>query len=301
MKFRQTLKDLTLPIAMLVGVLFHRAVAPWAFLTPYCLFVMLLLTFTKMSPGEVRIRPLHGWLLLIQLAGCMLVYGTLRFFDPVVAESALICVLAPTATSAVVITGMLGGNIAFLAACILITNLGLVIAAPVIFSLLGTHSQLPFWEAFFFIFRQVFLLLILPMLCAWFMRRFTPRLHNRLMKIHKLSFYLWAAALTILTGKIIVFLIDQEQHDYRTEIFIGLVSLAICIVQFLLGRWLGRRHGDAVSAGQGLGQKNTILAIWMAQSYLNPIASIGPAMYVIWQNCINSYQLWLKRRDSIKN
>ena len=295
------LKDWTLPIAMITGALLHRAFDHLAFLTPYLLFVMLLLTFAKMSPRDIRWRPVHGWLLLIQLAGCVGVYAALAGFNPVVAESTLICVLAPTATSAVVITGMLGGNIALLATYTLLANLAVAIAAPILFSLLGTHSQMPFFESFLFIFRQVFLLLILPMLCAWAMRKFTPRLHSRLVGLHQLSFYLWAIALTIVIGKTVVFLIDQEQPDYRTEIFIGLAALVICILQFLLGRWLGHRYGDAVSAGQGLGQKNTILAIWMAQSYLNPIASIGPASYVIWQNCINSYQLWLKRRNSIKN
>ena len=43
-----------------------------------------------------------------------------------------------------------------------------------------------------------------------------------------------------------------------------------------------------------MGQKNTILAIWMSQAYLNPIASVGPASYVLWQNIINSYQIALK-------
>jgi BASS family bile acid:Na+ symporter len=37
----------------------------------------------------------------------------------------------------------------------------------------------------------------------------------------------------------------------------------------------------------------------MAQTYLNPISSVAPAAYVLWQNCINSYQLWRKGRKKI--
>ena len=33
-----------------------------------------------------------------------------------------------------------------------------------------------------------------------------------------------------------------------------------------------------------LGQKNTVLAIWMAYTYLNPLSSVGPGSYVLWQN-----------------
>ena len=46
-----------------------------------------------------------------------------------------------------------------------------------------------------------------------------------------------------------------------------------------------------------MGQKNTILAIWMAQNYLDPLCSIAPAAYVLWQNIINSIQLWKKGKE----
>jgi len=49
-----------------------------------------------------------------------------------------------------------------------------------------------------------------------------------------------------------------------------------------------------------LGQKNTVLAIWMAVTYLNPLSSVGPGSYVVWQNIINSWQLWKKRKNEIK-
>jgi BASS family bile acid:Na+ symporter len=46
-----------------------------------------------------------------------------------------------------------------------------------------------------------------------------------------------------------------------------------------------------------LGQKNTVLAIWMAATYLNPLTTIAPGSYVVWQNTINSWQLWKKRKS----
>ena len=45
-----------------------------------------------------------------------------------------------------------------------------------------------------------------------------------------------------------------------------------------------------------LSRKNTVLAIWMAYTYLNPLSSVGPGSYVLWQNLINSWQLWKKRK-----
>lgn len=287
-----------LPLAMLTGALSYRLVGYISFLTPYLIFTMLLLTFCKLSPREMRLHPLHKWLLLIQLVGCVVVYGLVYLYDPVVAQGALICVLAPTATSAAVITGMLGGSVAFLTNYVLLCNIGVAIMAPVLFSFMGSQSEMPFFESFLFICRQVGPLLILPLVFAWSLQAFLPKLHARILSVHKLSFYLWAVALTIVTGSTVRFLVEQQDPDYTVEIGLAVVSLVICVGQFLLGRRLGKTYGDPVSSGQGLGQKNTILAIWMAQVYLNPIASIAPAAYVLWQNSINSYQLWLKGRKN---
>lgn len=288
------IKNWMLPLAMLTGAIAYPLVSYISFLTPYLIFTMLLLTFCKLSPREMHIRRAHIWLLLIQLIGCLVVYGLVYLIHPVVAQGALICVLAPTATAAAVITGMLGGNVAFLASYVLLCNLGVAVVAPFLFSLLGTHSEMPFIESFLYICRQVVPLLILPLICAWFMMYFLPRVHERLLRIHQLAFYLWAVALVVVTGNTVNFLMNQDKPNYYVEIGLAISSLIICVGQFLLGRRIGKHYGDAVSSGQGLGQKNTILAIWMAQVYLNPISSIAPAAYVLWQNIINSYQLWLR-------
>lgn len=291
------IKDWTLPLAMILGVLTYPWVSQLSFLTPYLIFIMLFLTFCKLSFRDIHIRPEHIWLLLIQMIGCVAVYGLVYLYDPIVAQGAFVCVLVPTATSAAVITGMLGGNVAFLTTYLLLCNIVVAIAGPALFPLIGPHHEMEFIEAFLYICKQVGPILILPLVFAWAVRYLTPKIHGVFLKITKLSFYLWAVALTIVTGSTVSFLVEQEKPDYRIEISLAVASLVICCGQFLLGRRIGRHYGDPVSSGQGLGQKNTILAIWMAQAYLNPISSIAPATYVLWQNIINSYQLWRKGRQ----
>ena len=293
----QLIKNWMLPIAMGLGVLLYPFFGWLSFLTPYLIFSMLLVTFCKISFRNMKIHPLHGWLLLIQLAGSLAIYFLLRVVSPVVSEGALICLLAPTATSAAVITGMLGGDIAFLTTYTLLSSVGIALAAPVIFAFLGTHHDMTFLTSFLYICRQVVPLLILPLLVAWFLQRFFPLVHRKILQVRQLGFYLWAVALAVVTGKTIVFLVGQQNPDYMHEIWLAIVSLVVCVGQFLTGRFLGKRYGDTISAQQGLGQKNTILAIWMAQVYLSPVSSVAPAAYVLWQNIINSYQLWKKRKN----
>jgi BASS family bile acid:Na+ symporter len=133
---------------------------------------------------------------------------------------------------------------------------------------------------------------------AGIIERIAPYLHGQIRKRQSLSFYLWALALTVVIAKTISFIIDQPTSGFWVEISVGGCALAICLFQFYIGRKIAGHYHKTVTGGQGLGQKNTVLAIWMSQSYLNPIASIGPGAYVIWQNIVNSYQLWRRQHKS---
>ena len=95
------------------------------------------------------------------------------------------------------------------------------------------------------------------------------------------------------------FVMQQPLNELGDMIWLALGSLVVCCAQFYIGRRIGGAFGDKIAGAQGLGQKNTILAIWVAMTYLNPLSSVAPAAYVAWQNIINSSQIYFKqRRDS---
>ncbi len=292
------LKDWTLPVAMGAGILGYPLFVRLGFLTPILIFVMLLLTFSKISLADLKPRPLHIWLLIIQLVGSLLVYLLLRGWNEVLAQSVMICVIAPTATSAAVITAKLGGSAASVSTYTLLANMGVAIVVPVFFPIIEPHPGITFWQSCFLILSRVFVLLICPFLLAWFIRKLLPRVNSVVTGMHELAFYLWAFALAIVTAQILSSLLNYSA-DLLTAVLVGIGSFIVCCLQFFIGKTLGSIYNDRISGGQSLGQKNTILAIWMAHTYLNPIASIGPGFYVLWQNIVNSWQLWKKRkRDS---
>ncbi|MEG0037625.1 MAG: transporter [Bacteroides sp.] len=293
------LKDWTLPIAMLIGGVGYPLFTTLSFLTPALIFVMLLLTFCKVSPQELRPKRLHLWLLLIQIFGALVVYLLLYRFNKILAEGVMVCVICPTATAAAVITSKLGGSASSLTTYTLIANIGAAIAVPILFPLIEANPSQDFWSAFTVILSKVFPLLICPIFVAWLLHRFFPKAHRILLSYHELAFYLWAVSLTIVTARTIASLIN-DSADGQTEILIALGSLVVCCLQFFLGKTLGGLYNDRISGGQALGQKNTILAIWMAHTYLNPLSSVGPGAYVLWQNIINSWQLWKKRKSEVK-
>lgn len=291
------IKSYMMPIAMSVGVVFHNYASMMSFLTPYLIFIMLLITYCSISLKDIRFTRLHLSLILIQTLGSIVVYLLLYPLHPLIAQGALICIFAPTATSAPVITGMLGGNVEHLTAYSLLSNMIVVILAPIIFSFTGEIDSASFSHSLWIVFQKVFLLLFFPFFGALILQKFLPRVHHEIQKAKSLSFYLWSIALVIITGKTVQFILDQESPNYIVEVSIAIIALILCVCQFTVGRRIGSIYNDTIAGGQGLGQKNTILAIWMAQTYLNPISSIGPGAYVLWQNIVNSYQVWRNRSN----
>lgn len=289
------LKNWTLPIAMFVGTAGYLLFIRLSFLTPTLIFVMLLLTFSKISLKELKPRPLHFWLVAIQLVAAVAVYFMFRRISEVLAQAAMVCVICPTATSAAVITTKLGGSAASLTTYTLLINMIVAVVVPVMFPLIEPHPEIAFRTACFIILSKVFVLLICPFLLSLFLRKMLPDVHRMLLNLHELAFYLWAFALAIVTSQIVFSFLNYAE-DITIGVFIAIVTFVICCLQFFLGKTLGSVYNDRISGGQALGQKNTILAIWMAHAYLNPLSAVGPGFYVIWQNIINSWQLWKKRR-----
>jgi bile acid:Na+ symporter, BASS family len=299
------IKNWTLPVSMFIGAAGYPLIVHLDFLTPYLIFLMLLFTFCKVSIRDMHVEPLHWWLMGIQVFGAILVFAIVYPFNKWIAEGAMVCVIAPTATAAAVITGKLGGSVPSLTSYTLLSSLITAIFVPLFFSLIfmfpphiEVHATLGFWSAFTLILVHVFPLLIGPFVVAWFIRSYMSHLHHIILGVKDAAFYLWGVSLAIVTAITVKSLIESD-IDVRTEILVAMAGLITCCLQFYFGKAVGSVYDNRISGGQGLGQKNTILAIWIALTYLNPTAALAPGSYVLWQNIINSWQLWQKRRKDV--
>ncbi len=269
----QFIKNWTLPLAMLAGVIgyfcfayfdflaplkpFVKAQVSW--LTPFLIFSQLLLTFCKVEIKDLSPRRWTYQLLLIQLISCLFIAGTLLLFK--------------------------SGNY---------WKIALEGAMVWVFPLVEP-SDFSFGMSFLKILGKVFPLLLFPFFIALFLRKYFPPVHRFLTGLKDMAFYLWAVALTIAMGETMKSIVEGN-ISIGEECMIAGLALVICCLQFWCGKSIGGKHNDRISGGQALGQKNTILAIWMATTYLNPVTAIAPGSYVAWQNIINSWQLWKKRK-----
>lgn len=314
------IKDWTLPVAMGTGAALYlvfaftpqldgaaTALGPFfARILPLFMFLILFVTFCKVDFRQLRPVAWHGWVALFQVLfiGVLMALMLMPTDGPtgepsasakIVMEALLMCCISPCATAAAVVTQKLGGSLEQMTTYTFLSNFLTVLLAPVCFPLIEKGADITFMAAFTKILHEVFLVLVVPMLLAYVVKHHMKGLHRRIVSVRDLSYYLWACSLMIVTGTTVKNIVHAEVSVWMLTA-IALLGLVICVVQFAVGRFIGHYFDHAQEAGQALGQKNTAFAIWLSSAYLNPLSSVGPGCYILWQNIVNSVEIWKHRR-----
>ena len=306
-------KQWSLPLSLLIGVIGYllfayvpllqpigEVVGPLLeSLIPVVLFVLLYVTFCKIQIKEMRPRAWHFWLQTIRVSlSAFFVWLITLTSDPnlrLVLEGMFVCVICPTAAAAPVVTEKLGGSIGSLTVYAIIANVVTSIIIPLFFPMVEKSSDISFATASLMVLRNVTTVLVIPLVLALVSRRVIPRVTDRIKEFRNLGFYLWCFNLTIITG-ITMRNILHASLSGTVLAFLLILPLFIALLQFTIGKLVGRYYGDSISAGQALGQKNTVVGIWLTLTFLNPLAAVAPGAYVLWQNMVNASQLWYKQK-----
>ncbi len=144
----------------------------------------------------------------------------------------------------------------------------------------------------------------------------TPKTFELPKSLAVVPFYLWVASIVVLTAVVTETTVTNFQVQISNILILLVLSFFACLLQFGLGKLIGYKLPAAskgtdyqdvlinpaaapktmagvssITAGQAFGQKNTSLGVWMANTYLDPLASLGAAAYIVWQNIFNSVQL----------
>lgn len=302
------LKKWTLPIAIILGIVGYFVFAHCAcfnvlrphamevvsVVQPVLIFCMLFLSFCKIDMRKMSLRSAHLLLLFIQSVSFLLL-GLVIYMFPhvtgrVIIEAGMLCMICPTATAAAVVTQKLGGDAADVTSYTLLINLLVAIFIPAFLPVIyPTHCQ-SFELSFCLILGKVFPVLICPLFLAQFVRLFCRKTHSFLCSFRNLAFYLWAVSLSIAIAVTTRSFVHTD-HPLSELLGIAVVSFCCCLLQFALGRYIGKRKGYAVSTTQALGQKNTVFAIWLGYTFFNPVTSLAGGFYSIWHNLYNTWQM----------
>ena len=309
------IKQWTLPVAICTGIVvylifalvpcldgFAMAADPvLATMLPSFMFCVLFVTFCKVDFHKMRPVWWHLWVGVFQVLTVMLVMAViiglrLEGQSLVLAEAVLTCIIGPCASAAPVVTQKLGGNLEEMTTYTFLSNFITAMLIPICFPMIDTARDMTFVQAFIMILNRVLTVLVVPMLLAFIVKHCMPQLCRRIISVKDLSYYLWGCSLLIVSGTTMKNILHAS-CTLGFLLLIAFASLMLCFAQFAAGRYIGRHFGQTVNAGQALGQKNTAFAIWIASTYLSPLSSVGPGCYILWQNIINSLEIWAHERQ----
>ncbi len=155
-------KVFSLLTTMLLGALLPQFHA-FSFLIQYLLMAMLFFAFLdiKFKPQTFQKNVL--WVLLANVVVAFICYAVLASFDVMLALTAFMTAIAPTAIAAPVIISFIQGEIEYVVAAVLITNLSSAVIIPLTLPfLLGANIQISFWE----VLEPVLIVMFVPLILA---------------------------------------------------------------------------------------------------------------------------------------
>jgi BASS family bile acid:Na+ symporter len=282
-------------VTMLVGALFPQA-HTLAFVIQSLLMAMLFFAFLDIEFKPETFQRSVIWVLLANVTVAFASYAILASFDLMLALTAFMTAIAPTAIAAPVIIGFIQGKIEYVVAAVLVTNVSSAVVIPVTLPyLLGAQVQISVWE----VLQPVLIVMFVPLILARLASRLPSGTQAFIRTGKRFSFPLWLVNLFIITANASNFLRNENSDSARTLITIALVSLALCVVNFGVGAILGGRR-NWQEASQSLGQKNLSFVIWIALTFINPLVAMGPTFYILYHHLYNSWSIYqFEKRRSI--
>ncbi len=317
MNLLQFIKNWTLPISMALGIGIYLlfaftpqldGFATWFLplghkILPIFMFLILFVIFCKVDFKKLRIVAWHFWVGVFQIVFSFMIVALIISFEMtgrslILMESLLTCIIGPCAAAASVITAKLGGSMEEMTTYTFLSNIITAVLIPVCFPLIIQGGDITFIDAFLIILKDVCAVLLFPMLLAFIVKHTLHRFHQWIIGVKDLSYYLWGGSLVIVSGTTVRNIVHADTSIFFL-ISIAALGLIVCIIQFSVGRFVGHYFETVVESGQALGQKNTPFAIWIANTYMNPLSSVGPGCYILWQNIINSFEIWHYRKKGL--
>ncbi len=291
------LRNIGLIAAFLIGGIYYEPLSQLAAIIPYSVGLILFLSFVGISASQLIPERMHIKLLVAQHISTLVFVATpalLGYYD--IAEGIYYCAGAPVAAAAPAVLTMLRGKVAFITTALILSHICFIIVAPLVLPLLAQDSHLSYSELLKHVLRNVSLLLLLPAILAIAIRKVYPASQQWTRKGANLILIIWIINICIISAMGVQRIIksDTSWHDM---IPLVICAAIVCLANFCIGYKLGKPN-YAREFSQGMGQKNTILTLYLAgQPYSSPIAYIAPAFYVLFHNLANSIQLHLAQRQ----
>lgn len=281
------MKTIFLLVAISIGVFFPYG-SSYTFLIRYFLMLMLFFSFLDIRLEKEIIRKSHFTILASILLLSAAVYLILNSFNAVLAQTAFVTAIAPTAIAAPVIISLKKKNVAYVTFSLLLNNTAIALLLPLLLPLIiNSKADISVGE----ILWPVIITLSIPFALAQLIKYFLPAIWKILIGLKDSSFYILVLNIYLASSEASHFIGNEMKGDVEIVFFIALISAVLCILFFITGRFLGGKEFSA-EAGQSLGQKNNAFTIWISVTFVSPLAVLGPVFYALFQNIYISWELY---------
>ncbi len=285
------MKTFFLLLAVTLGIVFPQGHI-LSFLVQYGLMLLLIFAFLDLKIDRSIIKKEHFYVLAANLVIPFIFYYSLNRFDSNLALAAFITALSPTAVAAPAVMHQLRGNVGFTAFSVLLTNFTTSMMVPFFLPIVvNTHFEISVIS----VLGPVIIVLSVPFIFVQIVKRYFKPVFTWLSDNREISYYLLVFNIYLASSKATHFIGDEYQGPKQIVYLIALFALLICAVNFFTGRILGGREFRQ-EAMQSLGQKNNVLSVWIALTFINPLTALGPVFYILYHNIFISFQLYRRNK-----
>ena len=273
--------------AIILGILLPQG-HQYTYLIKYTLMVMLFFAFLGIDIKWNILRAGHVYIALLNILLPLGFYFILKPINIDVAIATFAISIAPTAAAAPVIAQFLRTQISFLTASVLITSPVIAIILPII---LPTIGAVPDGIKTYHILLPILSVIGIPLFVSILVKTVSTKAVHFLRKFSMVSFLLFIFNVWLGCGKATHYISVQKEGSVLTLLWIGLAVMAVCIIQFEMGKKL-ETGNYKLAASLALGRKNTMFALWISLTFLGPLVAMGPIFYILYQNLYNSWQIF---------
>jgi len=280
------MKTILLILTITIGVLFPFTHS-YSFLIKYLLMTMLFFSFLKMEIKREHFEKSHFTILVLNIFLPIIIFFMIRPFSLELSQIIFITAIAPTAIASPIIVNLLKGKIEFTVISILTTNFSVAFLLPFLLPAILNHTS---DIAMLDVLIPVATVFLIPYLLAQIIKKLTPQFGVALSNFNKYIFYVLILNINLGTAKASNYIRMEMSFGDLIIYQIAIASLILCIMFFYLGKIIApnnlRQEGS-----QSLGQKNNGFTVWVAITFMSPLAVLGPVFYILFQNIYISWQL----------
>ncbi|MFI2741409.1 hypothetical protein ACG2LH_01605 [Zhouia sp. PK063] len=289
-------KSILIAIAILLGIFFPQFYV-FTFLIRYSLIVMLLLTFTGISIKFKDIKPSHLLSVILVIVASLFHYWWIGLWFPKYAMLGFVLGSAPTAAAAAVVSNMMKLNTPYVTIATIVSNVVMVIFIPLVLPFL---IQQKLSVSPILIVLQIFITLGIPFILGQLITHYSPSLTKQINSAKPFSFVLFIANMFIASANASQYIRTHDTINSKDIFIIACLTLVIGLLNFKMGEWTAPK-AFKYECGLATGRKNTMFALWISLTYINPITALSPVCYLIFHNIYNAVQLWIldRKRKSL--